>query len=143
MRGGCAAPARPQYAAGGRTVRGRRIVPQNIPFWPIATLMLLTGVGIPILATFNSALGQQLASPTAASFILFLVGFLLAAIVMLASGGLPDIGRFTIDRPYIYFGAIFMFAYLLSITWAAPRIGIGNAVFFVLLGQLISAAIID
>ena len=36
-----------------------------------------------------------------------------------------------------------MLAYVLSITWAAPRIGIGNAVFFVLLGQLIAAALID
>lgn len=32
---------------------------------------------------------------------------------------------------------------MLSITYVAPHFGIGNAVFFVLLGQLISAAIID
>jgi transporter family-2 protein len=31
----------------------------------------------------------------------------------------------------------------LSITYVAPRFGIGNAVFFVLLGQLVSAAAID
>jgi transporter family-2 protein len=29
------------------------------------------------------------------------------------------------------------------VTWSAPRIGVGNAIFFVLLGQLIAAAIID
>ena len=33
--------------------------------------------------------------------------------------------------------------YVLSITFIAPHFGIGNAVFFVLLGQLISAAAID
>jgi len=33
--------------------------------------------------------------------------------------------------------------YVLSITYVAPRFGVGNAVFFVLLGQLVSAAIID
>jgi transporter family-2 protein len=33
--------------------------------------------------------------------------------------------------------------YVLSITWIAPTFGVGNAVFFVLLGQLISAAAID
>ena len=33
--------------------------------------------------------------------------------------------------------------YVLSITYIAPRFGVGNAVFFVLLGQLISSAIID
>ena len=30
-----------------------------------------------------------------------------------------------------------------SVTWSAPRIGVGNAIFFVLLGQLIAAATID
>jgi bacterial/archaeal transporter family-2 protein len=33
--------------------------------------------------------------------------------------------------------------YALSITYFAPRIGVGNAVFFVLLGQLVAAAAID
>ena len=33
--------------------------------------------------------------------------------------------------------------YVLSITFIAPKFGVGNAVFFVLLGQLISAALID
>jgi transporter family-2 protein len=36
-----------------------------------------------------------------------------------------------------------MLFYALSVTWAAPRIGVGNAVFFVLLGQLVAAAAID
>ena len=33
--------------------------------------------------------------------------------------------------------------YLLSITWVGPRFGIGNAVMFVLAGQIISSAAID
>ena len=33
--------------------------------------------------------------------------------------------------------------YILSITTIAPKFGVGNAVFFVLVGQLVSAAIID
>jgi transporter family-2 protein len=32
---------------------------------------------------------------------------------------------------------------VLSVTFIAPHFGVGNAVFFVLLGQLISAAAID
>tara|TARA_B110001454_G_scaffold213903_1_gene232841 strand:- start:807 stop:1268 length:462 start_codon:yes stop_codon:yes gene_type:complete len=112
-------------------------------FAPTAFLMFLTGIGIPILATFNAQLGQQLTSPVAATFVLFAVGFILSAIVLVATGGFPDASRFTMDRPYLYFAAAFMLAYVLSITWAAPRIGIGNAVFFVLLGQLIAAALID
>ena len=33
--------------------------------------------------------------------------------------------------------------YILSITWVAPRFGISNAIVCVLLGQLISASLID
>jgi bacterial/archaeal transporter family-2 protein len=33
--------------------------------------------------------------------------------------------------------------YMLSITFISPHFGIGNTVFFVLLGQLVSAAVID
>ena len=39
-------------------------------------------------------------------------------------------------------GALFLF-YILSITYAGPKMGIGNAVFFVLLGQIVAAAAID
>jgi len=34
-------------------------------------------------------------------------------------------------------------AIMLAITWIAPIIGVGNAVFFVLIGQMIAAAAID
>ncbi len=33
--------------------------------------------------------------------------------------------------------------YVLSVTWIAPIIGLGNAIFLVLLGQLCAAATID
>jgi len=118
-------------------------LPNQASFLSIAVLMFLTGVGIPIMAALNSGLGQQLGSPVAATFVLFVVGVILAGIIAVASGGLPDFSRFTLERPHIYFGAAFILFYALSITWAAPRIGVGNAVFFVLLGQLIAAAAID
>src|SRR5690606_7653279 len=97
----------------------------------------------PIMATWNAALGQQLGSSVAATFVLFAVGAILSAIVLAIAGWPLVSGRFSLERPYIYLGAAFIIFYVLSITWAAPRIGIGNAVFFVLLGQLVAAAIID
>ena len=118
-------------------------MPNHVPFLPIAALMFMTGVGIPVLATFNSALGQQLGSPAAATFVLFTVGAIASGIVLVLAGGLPEAGRFTFERPYLYFAALFMLFYVLSITWSAPRIGLGNAVFFVLLGQIVAAATID
>lgn len=118
-------------------------MPTHSSFLSIAGLMFLAGVGIPIMATWNAGLGMQLGSPIAATFVLFAVGLVLAGLVMLLSGTALPLGRFNLDRPYVYFGVVFMLFYALSITWAAPRIGVGNAVFFVLLGQLVAAAAID
>jgi transporter family-2 protein len=117
-------------------------MPNSTPFAPIAGLMFLTGIGIPVMASFNSALGAQLGSPVAATFAAFVVGVALAGLLLVIVGA-PPRAAFTFDRPYLYSGAVFIVFYALSITWAAPRIGIGNAVFFVLLGQLVAAAVID
>ena len=105
--------------------------------------MFLTGIGIPILATWNSTLGQQLGSASGATAVLFAVGAVLAAGVMVVAGGVPQASNFTLEKPHLYFAVVFMIFYALSITWASPRIGVGNAVFFVLLGQLVAAALID
>lgn len=112
-------------------------------FAALAFLMFLTGVGIPIMATFNGGLGVQLGSPVAASLILFGVGGALAGAILLLVGGAPSPASFIFDRPYLYLGGFFVLFYILSITWAGPKMGIGNAVFFVLLGQLVAAAAID
>lgn len=112
-------------------------------FAALALLMFLTGVGIPIMATFNGGLGVQLGSPIAASLILFAVGGVLAGAILITFGGVPPAKSLVFDRPYLYLGGFFVLFYILSITWAGPKMGIGNAVFFVLLGQIAAAAAID
>ena len=112
-------------------------------FVGIAALMFVAGIGIPLMATLNAGLGKQLASPAAATFVLYVVGLALATGLLLVSGGLPAAEKFRGIGPHFYMGAIFVVFYIVAITWAGPKIGIGNAVFFVLLGQLIAAAAID
>ncbi len=114
----------------------------HVGFAWLATMMFVAGLGIPVFAAFNSALGQQLGGPVAATATTFAVG-LAITLVLLAIVGFPGRDALTFDRPWIWFGAVFMAFYAISISFAAPRIGIGNAVFFVLLGQIVAAAIID
>ena len=114
----------------------------HIAFWPIAIMMIAAGIGIPIMATLNAGVGQQLQSPAAASAILFGLGFVVAGLIV-AFTGVPDQAQLIAVPTWRYAGALLVVFYILSITWAAPRIGIGNAIFFVLLGQLIAAAAID
>ena len=108
-----------------------------------ATIMLLTGIGIPILAALNSGLGIRLGSPMAASMILFGLAFLIATTGALLTGSVGQV-RFTPDIPFqFYLGGLFVAFYVIAVTFIAPRFGVGNAIFFVLVGQLISAATID
>ena len=111
-------------------------------FTAIALMMLVVGMGIPMTAALNSVLGTHLQSPVAASVILFGVGLILTALV-LAFVGLPPRSAFSGVPWWTYLAALGVVFYVLSVTWAAPRIGVGNAVFFVLLGQLVAAAAID
>jgi len=107
-----------------------------------AAVMLAAGFGIPILAALNAQLGTRLGSPAAAATCLFMVAFLSAGMVMLVTG--PQAIVAAPDAPkHLFLAGILVAFYVLSITWVAPKFGVGNAVFFVLLGQMISAAAID
>ena len=107
----------------------------------LSLLMFATGVGIPVMAAWNSKLGTELESPWAAAFILFVLSAIICGIAMLFLG-LPKQGWLS-ATPLYYAGGLVVSFYILSITWTAPRIGVANAVFFVLFGQILSAALID
>lgn len=107
-----------------------------------ALIMLVAGIGIPVLAAMNAALGRFIGSPAAAATVLFVVAFLSALIVALLTG--PHNWTKLAGAPkHLFLAGCLIAFYVLTITYIAPHFGIGNAVFFVLLGQLISAAAID
>lgn len=108
-----------------------------------ALLMLIAGLGIPIMAVLNGGLGAKLNSPTLATTILFIVGGIISLGYLLLFGGGIKLNSAQSIPAYFYFGGFFVCFYIFGITWVAPKFGIGNAVSFVLLGQLISMTIID
>lgn len=108
-----------------------------------ALTMLMAGIGIPIMGAMSGGLGARLQSPALAAVILFVVGFVLSIMFLFFVEGMPkSIPKEPIPIQY-YLGGVFIIFYTLSITWVGPRFGIGNAVCFVLLGQLISMSVID
>lgn len=108
-----------------------------------AAVMLAAGIGIPVLAALNARLGARIGSPAAAATVLFVVAFSAACLTMLATGGTRALASLPDQPKHLFLAGLLVAFYVLSITWVAPRFGVGNAVFFVLLGQMISAAIID
>ncbi len=107
-----------------------------------ALIMLAAGLGIPILAALNARLGANIGSPAAAAFILFIVALAVAGVATLVTGVRP-LMQLASQPLHLFLAGTFVAFYVLSVTYIAPEFGVGNSVFFVLIGQLISAAAID
>ena len=107
-----------------------------------ASIMLAAGLGIPILASLNAALGQFIGSPVVAVIVLLGVAFLSICLISLTTNNFPMTKL--IEAPkHLFIAGFFVVFYMLSVTAIAPHFGVGNAIFFVLLGQLLSATVID
>ncbi|MBL4628365.1 MAG: DMT family transporter [Roseicyclus sp.] len=107
-----------------------------------ALIMFAAGIGIPLLAALNARLGANIGSPAAAATVLFIVALAAAAVTMVLTGSEP-LRAIPSQPKHLLLAGLLVAFYVLSITYVAPTFGIGNAVFFVLLGQLASAAAID
>ena len=106
-------------------------------------IMLAAGIGIPVFAAITAQLGARVGVPAAAAIVAFAVAALAGLVVLLATGQAGALARVPGHPAYLYFGGLAIAFYVLSITWVAPRFGVGNAVFVVLLGQMIAASVID
>jgi transporter family-2 protein len=108
-----------------------------------AAVMLAAGIGIPVLAALNAQLGQRIGSPAAAAVILFLVAIAAALAAAALTGGAAALARLPGQPPLPFAAGLLVAFYVLSVTWVAPRFGVGNAILCVLFGQMISSAVID
>jgi transporter family-2 protein len=108
-----------------------------------ALWMLLAGCGIPVLAALNAQLGSRIGSAPVAATVLFVVAFTATLLVATVTTGLAPLSLLALQPTYLFAGGLFIAFYVLSITWVAPRFGIGNAIMCVLFGQMIAATAID
>jgi transporter family-2 protein len=107
-------------------------------------LSTVGGILIPIMAALSGTLGRTLDNPWAAAAIVSVGATALVLAFTLLTGSM-NVSWETLKqaRPLQLLAGIGFAFYLLSITWVGPRFGIGNAVMFVLAGQIISSAVID
>lgn len=106
-------------------------------------IMLAAGIGVPVLAALNAQLGARIGSPAAAAVVLFCVALLASGLVTVIAGGQGGFARMPGQPAHLFLGGALVAFYVLSVTFVAPRFGVGNAIFFVLMGQMLSAALID
>ena len=110
-------------------------------FWSLWTA--LAGFGIPLIGVLNGGMARAVGNPISATAVMFAVAFAVAAILAIAFFGLPDFNQLR-SAPLISFtpGLLIGF-YAVSATIIIPRFGAGNFIAFILLAQLLMAAIID
>lgn len=106
-------------------------------------IMLAAGIGIPVLAALNAQLGARIGSPAAAAVVLFCVALVAALVVVVLAGGQAGFAALPGQPAHLFLAGLLVAFYVLSVTFVAPRFGVGNAVFCVLVGQMVSAALID
>lgn len=107
-------------------------------------LSLLGGVFIPITAALSGAMGRTLGNPSIAACITIAGAFLLVLAVTLATQGGGVSLTALRQVPALQLAAGFGIAfYILSITYVAPRFGVGNAIMLVVAAQIASSAAID
>ena len=111
----------------------------------LCAVMFAAGLGIPVMAALNGGLGRHLGGPLWAGVILLGIGFavaLTAALLLPVPAGPAPAGPGPAPAP-LWAGGLFVAFYILSVTLIGPRLGIGTAIVLVLLGQMVSAALID
>ena len=105
-------------------------------------ILFAAGAGIPLMAALNSGLGARLGNPIPAAFALFLLATTVTFLLLLTNP-LPTKADIISIPTHYYLGGLFVAFYVLSMTWIAPEMGLGNAILVVLFGQLVAAAAID
>lgn len=81
-----------------------------------ASLMLATGIGIPVMAALSATLGARYGSPAFAASVLFLVALTVSlAFLFAVEGGLRPFPK-TPTPFYCYLGGVFVAFYVLSVT---------------------------
>lgn len=102
------------------------------------------GAMIPVMAILNAGLGRAAGGPIPATAILLATGLL--AVLLLAAittTRIPNMQSLARVAPIQYAGGLIVAFYVLSITFIAPRFGVGNAILFAVTAQLVTAALID
>ncbi|WP_439560087.1 DMT family transporter [Roseinatronobacter sp.] len=108
-----------------------------------ALIMLAAGIGVPVLAALNAQLGARLGSPAVAGAMMFVIAAVVAMLVATSLGQARTLTALPAQPRHLFLAGILIAFYLLSISWVAPRFGVGNAVMFVLLGQIVAICVID
>ncbi|CAA0114729.1 Uncharacterised protein [Zhongshania aliphaticivorans] len=107
-------------------------------------IALLIGACIPVQASLNAALSKSWGNVYYPTLVLFTVALLCIGFVVVAKGIRPPNFAAVSSAPsYGYMAGLILVSNILLITYLAPGMGMGNAIFYIVTGQIVAAVIID
>jgi bacterial/archaeal transporter family-2 protein len=102
------------------------------------------GALIPLMAILNAGVARSVGGPIQATMVLFATGLFAALLLaFVTKTRLPELQALVRIAPVQYAGGLIVGFYVLSITFIAPRFGVGNAILFAVTAQLLTSAVID
>ncbi len=112
-------------------------------YFILSAWSLLAGAGIPLIGVLNSGVARGVGNPFAATAIMFAIAAIVALAFTLPIYGYPTVAELG-SAPLVSYGAGLLIGfYGLSATIIIPRFGAASFIAFILIAQLLTAAVID
>ena len=112
--------------------------------WPLMLAALVTGALVPLQLAFNGQLGGVTRNAFTASLIVFLVGALVLAIVVVTTRpNLPTMSELVAAPKTVWLGGLIATGYIVAIVSLTPKLGVGLTTGLILVGQITTALVLD
>ncbi len=112
--------------------------------WPLMLAALVTGALVPLQLAFNGQLGGVTRNAFTASLIVFLVGALVLTIVVAVTRpSLPTASELAAAPKTVWLGGVIATGYIIAIVVLTPRLGVGLTTGLILVGQIMTALMLD
>jgi bacterial/archaeal transporter family-2 protein len=106
-------------------------------------LAVIGGIALAVQAPLNAALSRTIASPVAAAAVSFGGGFLILLILTLASAGAAPLLGLQKAPLWQWLGGGLGAFYVWAVVTAVPSLGVVTAIAALILGQVVTALVLD
>jgi len=122
-------------------MKGRGI---NLEIALLIIFATCVGMLLPIQAASNAGVSRYFGDVSYAVLLSFVTGIILVtAYILIAKPSLnSNLSELSFPK-YLFFGGLISVIYTAAITYLSPRLGVGNTLFMIIVGQMIAALLVD
>ncbi len=107
-------------------------------------IAIVVGALIPIQSAANVSAAKYLGDISYAVLLSFVVGLILISVYIIIKRPVMSPDVLSVNFPkYILLGGCISAIYTIAITYLSPKLGVGNALFTILFGQIVVSLLVD